>query len=262
MFLVLPGVLSPAAAAIGSGPAIAIIVDDLGYRFREGYRAVSLPGKVACAVIPGSPHGHDMAVAAHTRGKEILLHLPMQSTDRNRPVGADGITLDTTRADLRSLLDRSLQDVPHAVGVNNHMGSLITRHPGHMTWLMEELRGRQLFFVDSVTTGSSVAYRMAIEQGVAATTRDVFIDHEGASEEEIRQQLWFAVGLARTAGQVLVIGHPYPATMSVLERELARLPDRGVRLVTVEELIALRGQQSIAQSAARRTPDGSNADEN
>ena len=236
-----------------SQPAVAIIIDDLGYRLKDGYKAVNLPGRVACAVIPNSPHAKAMAEAAHGKGKEVLLHLPMQSTDPERRVGDEGITMETTRAGVGRVLSRALTTVPFAAGVNNHMGSLITRHPGHMTWLMQELNAQDLFFVDSVTTGSSVALSMALEQGVAATARDVFIDRENASEREIGAQLSRAFDLAQRQGHALVIGHPFPETMAVLEREWRRLDKRGIRLVSVRELIEIRHRhQHLAQHEASR----------
>ena len=234
--------------AHASPPVVAIIIDDLGYRFDDGYKAVNLPGRVACAVIPNSPHARAMAEAAHGKGKEVLLHLPMQSTDPERPVGDEGITMETTRDGVGRVLSQALITVPFAAGVNNHMGSLITRHPGHMTWLMEELNAQDLFFVDSMTTGGSVALSMALEQGVAATARDVFIDRENATEQEIGAQLRRAFDLAQRQGHALVIGHPFPETMAVLDRELRRLDKRGIRLVSVRELIEIRHRyQRLAQ---------------
>lgn len=249
--------VTPVAPLHASQPVMAIIIDDLGYRFDEGYKAVSLPGRVACAVIPNSPHGMAMAQAAHGNGKEVLLHLPMQSTDPERPVGDEGITIETTRDGVGRVLSQGLSRVPFAAGVNNHMGSLITRHPGHMTWLMQELRAQNLYFVDSMTTGNSVAFSMAIEQGVAAATRDVFIDRENASEQEIGAQLKHAMDLAQRQGHALVIGHPYPETMAVLERELHRFDKRGIRLVSVRELIEIRyREQRLARSeTSKREPN-------
>ena len=230
-------------------PAIAIIIDDLGYRYAEGQRAATLPGRVACAVIPNTPHGTPMAEMAHARGKEVLLHLPMQSLDPERPVGNEGIALNTTRVGVTEALRNGIRSIPHVAGVNNHMGSLITRHPGHMTWLMKDLQQNNLFFVDSVTTASSVALSMAREQGVRATQRDIFIDSEEATESQIIQRLETLYALARRQGQALGIAHPYPATMTVLERELPRLAQHGLRLVTVQELIGLR------ENAAKENAD-------
>lgn len=226
-------------------PVVAIIIDDLGYRYADGLRAVALPAPVACAVIPDTPHGATMARAAHAQGKEILLHLPMQPMDPERPVGEYGIDLDTTRRGVTEALAEGMRSVPYVTGVNNHMGSLITRHPGHMTWLMLDLHERGLFFVDSVTSESSVALGMALEQGVAATRRDVFLDEEDSTEAEVAERLEAFFEIARRRGQALAIGHPFPATMAVLERELPRLQERGLRLVPVRELISLQESRHL-----------------
>lgn len=254
--LVLPGVTAIIAfnSAYATAPSIAIIIDDLGYRYVEGKRAVALPGAVTCAVIPNTPHGTQMAEAAHAAGKEIMLHLPMQPLDPQRPVGAEGIALETTRSGVTEALASGIRSVPHVIGVNNHMGSLITRHPGHMTWLMEDLLERNLFFIDSVTTDSSVALRMAREQGVTSTRRDIFLDFETATETEVIQRLEDLITVARREGQALAIGHPYPATMAVLERELPRLAKRGIRLITVSEFIALK-EKSDSKGAVAASID-------
>ncbi|MBT8422167.1 MAG: divergent polysaccharide deacetylase family protein [Gammaproteobacteria bacterium] len=241
-------------SAHAAAPSIAIIIDDLGYRYDEGQRAVALPGDVTCAVIPNTPHGADMAEAAHAAGKEIMLHLPMQPLDKQRPVGDEGIALETTRRGVTEALSSGMLAVPHVVGVNNHMGSLITRHPGHMTWLMQDLLERNLFFIDSVTTRSSVALRMAREQGVTATRRDLFLDFEEATEAEIHSRLQELYAVAYRQGHALGIGHPYPATMAVLERELPRLAERGIRLVTVSQLIEQK-QKSAAKGAVSAAAD-------
>jgi polysaccharide deacetylase 2 family uncharacterized protein YibQ len=41
---------------------------------------------------------------------------------------------------------------------------------------------------------------------------------------------------ARAEGFAVALGHPYPATLAVLERELPKLAQRGVQLVNVSEL--------------------------
>ncbi len=60
-------------------PRIAIIIDDLGYGLAAGQRALDLPGPVGYAVLPVTPRGKALAEMAHAGGKEVLLHLPLQS---------------------------------------------------------------------------------------------------------------------------------------------------------------------------------------
>lgn len=217
-------------------PKLAIIIDDLGYRLDQGKRVVALPGPVVCAVLPDTPRGVQLAELAHQRGKEVLLHLPLQSMDQmDTPEGAIG--LDTSRNEFDRLLRKAVSDTPNLMGINNHKGSLLTRHPGHMRWLMEYMRERDdLLFVDSYTTHHSVALHVAKEMGVPALRRDVFLDPD-KEPSTVQREFERALKLARENGSAIAIGHPYPETLALLERELPRLADHGVELVALSTLL-------------------------
>jgi polysaccharide deacetylase 2 family uncharacterized protein YibQ len=218
-------------------PMIAIIIDDLGNQRLPGERTVALRGPVACAIMPHTSYSIYLANQAHAAGKEVLLHLPMQPIEMQRIAGPGEISLDTRRPQLHQILQADLASVPHAVGVNNHMGSLITRHPGHMRWLMEELQQRgNLFFVDSYTTPSSVAFEIAVEKGVPAARRHVFLDGE-ATEAHVASQFKRLKQEARKQGFAIAIGHPYPVTLAYLERALEDIEQEGFRLVPVAQII-------------------------
>jgi polysaccharide deacetylase 2 family uncharacterized protein YibQ len=106
-----------------------------------------------------------------------------------------------------------------------------------MLWLMQEIRARKdLFVVDSYTTAHSVALQMASEAGVSAVRRDVFLDPDSSPETVVRQ-FERMKRLARKRGAVVAIGHPYPSTLALLERELPRLGEQGIELVTISELL-------------------------
>jgi polysaccharide deacetylase 2 family uncharacterized protein YibQ len=218
-------------------PRIAIIIDDLGYQVAAGHRAVALPGPVACAILPGTPGAAQVAKAARERGKEVLLHLPLQSVDHAGASEPASITLDTTREAFTDTFAAAMESVPFAVGVNSHRGSLVTRHPGHMNWLMEEiLRAGGLYFVDSYTTHRSVALQIASERGVPAIKRDVFLDSDPAPDKVAREFERLKT-LARERGLAVAIGHPYPATLDFLERAIPALVEEGIELVPLRELI-------------------------
>lgn len=231
-----------APAAASQPPQVSIIIDDLGYRLDAGHRAIALPGPVACAILPGAPRSRDLARHAHERGKEVLLHLPMQAMDDlgNLVSASPGsLSINMNRQALTRVFTEAMQSVPHAVGVNNHRGSLVTRHPGHMHWLMQTIREQEFeFFVDSYTTHKSVALKLAAENGVAALKRDVFLDAD-PDPAEIRRQFERLKTLARQNGAAVAIGHPYPATLQALEQLLPSLGDEGIRLVSVRELLSL-----------------------
>jgi polysaccharide deacetylase 2 family uncharacterized protein YibQ len=218
-------------------PRIAIIIDDLGYQLAAGRRAVALPGPVAFAVLPETPHGRILAVLANDAGKEVLLHLPLEAANHEGPAEPGGITLDMTRGTFRTAFAQAMATVPFAVGVSSHRGSLLTRHPGHMAWLMDEIRTREdLFFIDSYTTHESVALQVAREEGVSATRRDVFLDHE-QTVEAVTREFERLKKKARKQGHAVAIGHPFPETLEVLEQQLPLLEAQGFELVTISELI-------------------------
>jgi polysaccharide deacetylase 2 family uncharacterized protein YibQ len=226
------------ASATGAAgqPRVAIIIDDLGYQLEAGRRAIELPGPVAFAVLPGTPRATLLAQWAHERGKEVLLHLPLQANADDKGDEPSVIGLDMSRETLASTFEAALSAVPHVIGVNGHRGSLLTRHPGHMLWLMEEIRDRNgLFFVDSYTTVHSVALQMATEVGVSAVRRDVFLDPDPSPETVVRQ-FERMKRLARKRGVVVAIGHPYRATLEFLERALPTLQEQGIELVTISEV--------------------------
>ena len=238
------GRLVVAAALLLAGPAgaessarIAIIIDDLGYQLDAGHRAIELPGPVAYAVLPQTPRGRQLAQAAHDNGKEVLLHLPLQAAGSDSPAEPGSITLDMSRETFNEVFAAALESVPFAIGVNSHRGSLLTRHPGHMRWLMEEILGHDaLFFVDSFTTAESVALQVAGEMHVAAIKRDVFLDHEPAASS-IAHEFERLKLLAREHGVAVAIGHPHPATLELLERELPKLAEQGFELVAISDLM-------------------------
>lgn len=231
-------VLALTMCPAGATPRIAIIIDDVGNRLVEGRRAVALPGPVALAFLPHTPNAQTLAESAHAAGKEVLLHLPLQALEDRDP-GPGALLLDTTEAEFRRIVRENLAAVPHVQGVNTHMGSLLTRHPGHMAWLMGELRAvGGLFFVDSYTAVESVALQIARESGVPAVRRHVFLDAE-ISHEGVRFQFSRLVSLAREQGFAVGIGHPFPETMDVLEELLARLDEHNVVLVPVSELVGV-----------------------
>ncbi|WP_232020217.1 divergent polysaccharide deacetylase family protein [Sulfuriflexus mobilis] len=235
------GLLLCSGLAFAQRPAIAIIIDDLGNNTKDE-RAVDLPGAIACAFLPYAPYTKALAGKAHSLNKEVMLHAPMESL-HGHAMGPGSLTLHMTEKQFISTLQEDLAAVPHVQGINNHMGSLLTRHPGHMLWLMQEMnRHGDLFFVDSRTTLGSVAQSVAAENSIPNLDRDIFLDAEPGAEF-VEKQFARLLKIAQTQGMALAIGHPYPETMKVLEQRLQQLDTHGIDLVSVAELIQRKKQE-------------------
>ena len=238
------------ATAKADPPRIAIIIDDLGYQLGAGMRAIDLPGPVAYAVLPATPRAAALAEQAHQRGKEVLLHLPLQSESHSGPAEPGAIMLNMGREQLASAFSSSLASVPYASGVNSHRGSLLTRQPDHMSWLMQEIHDHgDLFFVDSFTTHRSIALDLARESGIPAVKRDVFLDTRRDSAA-IAEKFTELKQLAVVRGLALGIGHPYPETLTFLEQALPVLAAEGIELIGISRLVALESKRGIMSPAA------------
>jgi polysaccharide deacetylase 2 family uncharacterized protein YibQ len=155
-----------------------------------------------------------------------------------------------TRASFGQTVSNNLASVPHVSGINTHRGSLLTRHPGHMGWLMEEITDHGgLYFVDSYTTANSIALEIAEEHGVPAVRRDVFLDPD-PSPGTVAREFARLKKVADEQGFAIGIGHPYPATLEYLEQALPRLESEGYTLVSIGELAARPGAASRRPAVA------------
>jgi uncharacterized protein len=229
------------APAMPSTPArLVIIIDDLGNSFKRGQAALSLPGKLNYAVMPFTPHGKKLASVAVNNGKEVMLHAPMSTQDQ-LPLGHGGLTPDLSREEFRTALNAALEQFPQIVGINNHMGSDLTQRRPQMAWVMQELRNRDLYFVDSRTSQRSVAARVAQEYSVPNLSRNVFLDNV-RKREAVHRQFREAVTRAKSNGLAVAIGHPYQVTIDYLRDALPELEAQGIELALVSEALVPKAQ--------------------
>lgn len=218
-------------------PRIAIIIDDIGYSIALGQRTIALQGNLTLAVLPQTPGATLLAKAGHASGKEIMLHAPM-SNHSDVPLGPGGLTPDMSKAEFMQVLSKSIDSIPHIRGVNNHMGSELTTRRKQMQWVMEELKHRDLYFIDSLTDSNSVALKTARKNGIISQRRDIFLDHF-QNEADIEHAFQRLLERAKDNGFAIGIGHPHPETLNVLERLLPQLEQHNVELVHVSELLQI-----------------------
>jgi len=240
LVLWLAGAPALAATPAAPGPAvttprIAIIIDDIGYSEGRGEQVMTLPAAITCSVIPRAPHAHQLGFDAYQHGKEVIIHLPMPALD-GRKLDPGDIDASMDAAQIGAILDRAMAILPEARGINNHMGSALTAQRLPMQRLMQELRQRHLFFIDSRTSSATVAEQVARQMGVRTSRRDVFLDDK-RTQADIDRQFETLLRLARRHGQAIAIGHPYPETIDYLRQKLPTLKAAGIEVVPVSALL-------------------------
>lgn len=226
------------------GPLITIIMDDLGRSTLTADELVSMPEPVTFAVLPGEPHAIEVAEIAHAAGHEVMLHVPMepQGYPAVNP-GEDALFVAQSDAEIRTRFELLLAGVPYVTGTNNHMGSRFTEDARALSPVMESLREKGLFFIDSRTTGQSRVTEVAHRFGVPTMNRDVFLDNV-AEVNAIVREIKRLEDRARSQGAAIGICHPYPETLEALRRELPDMRSRGIAVVPVS--VQLQRQASIS----------------
>jgi polysaccharide deacetylase 2 family uncharacterized protein YibQ len=223
----------------GELPRFALVIDDLGYAAPELVTrlcAQTIPFSVA--VLPFQEFSKQSAEIAYGRGKEVMLHLPMEPIGYPGPSkdpGPGAVMYDLPESEMRLAVRKALEAVPHRKGVNNHMGSRITPDRKRMTWILEEIRASRCFFLDSRTEKDSLAFDIAEELKIPSVQRKVFLDDD-KSFDEMAKQWERAIGIARKEGQVVIIGHVYPETIEALERLVPKTKSE-VKFVTAGDLV-------------------------
>lgn len=215
---------------------IVIVIDDIGMNRKWSKAAINLDGKVTLALLPYAMHVRDDADNAIEKGHEIIIHTPMEAMTPDLDYGGMGLMSDMSIKELSQMFDKITQSFDGYVGINNHMGSKLTQDETAMRQLMSILKTRQLYFLDSKTIASSVAAQVAQEMGVPYAVRDVFLDHEDATEYVVHA-LSEVERIATEYGQAIAIGHPKQNTVEALQKWLPTLKEKGFELVPLSELV-------------------------
>lgn len=219
---------------VSAKPRIAIIIDDIGYQ-KSDLNVVALPYALTVAVLPHTPYGQKAAELAFNQQKDVILHMPMEATSQNA-LGPGALTQHMSRQQIHHTLELALADIPYAIGMNNHMGSLFTALEQQMSWTMEYLGQRQLFFIDSLTTPQSTAKHFAAQHNVTLLARHIFLDNE-QTQQAIEKQFQQLLNIARRHQTAIAIGHPYPETYRFLQQRLPELAAEGIELVAISALL-------------------------
>ncbi len=219
---------------------LAILIDDFGYCGEGTEEMLALPIPFTAAVMPFSKCSEADAAAVRQAGKEIFIHMPMESlTGKKEWVGEKGVFRSMTEQEIQDRVKEAFAILPDAAGMNNHMGSAIMEDERSLSAVMEVLREKNVLFVDSVTTAKSLGRKIAGEKGVPFQARDVFLDSTD-SVEVVKANLRKAAEVALEKGYALAIGHVGPEggkiTAEAICELIPELKAAGITFVTVSDL--------------------------
>jgi len=208
---------------------IVIIIDDFGYRddnVSEGF--LSLDADLTFAIIPGHQNSKVFAAKADQNGYEVIVHMPMESTNETRGEKNYMLTTSMTSNEIERRVEEVFSEFPEAVGMNNHQGSKATSDKRIMNIVGNVLKRYGKYFIDSRTTAATVAETTMRSRGVHTIRRHVFLDNEN-KHNKIREQLYKLVDKAESKGLAVGIGHARKNTLEVLQQEIPKLKEHGFK---------------------------------
>jgi uncharacterized protein len=217
-------------------PKVAIIIDDLGYQKEIAERIMNLNYPVAISILPFLPYSQFVAQMAKEKEMTVLLHMPMEAHNSNVNPGEGAIFSTMNEEEIRNKMRSVFQNLPNVNGMNNHMGSKVTENREIMKIVLSEIKAKDMFFIDSMTSPDSVGYELSRDMGIKTAYRTVFLDNE-QDIDYIRSQVQLLKEFALKNGNAIAIGHPYCNTIDVLIEAGLLLQAGGIEIVDLEELL-------------------------
>ena len=215
---------------------IAIIIDDMGVNRVLSKAVAQLDAPLTLAYLPYAENLKSLTEPAKQSGHELIIHMPMEPMDGKIDTGPIVVKDGMKRNDVKAMMEKAFASFDGYTGINNHMGSRATQDPELMSWVMDELRKKDLFYVDSKTISTSVAADAAKAYGLDYAERDVFLDHE-ESDAFVMSALEKTEKVALQRGYAIAIGHPKDVTIKGLKEWIPTLKARGFEIVPVSELL-------------------------
>jgi len=218
-------------------PKMALVIDDLGGERLIARELLQWDIPITFSILPFTPYAKNIAEEAHQKGKEVILHIPMEphGYPKVKP-GEGGLLEEMNEESFRRQLIKDIEAVPYIKGASNHMGSRLMEDHEKVKIVLSELKRRKLYFLDSRTTPQSIGIHEAQSMGMKTVERSLFIDHS-LDEEDIKEKIEKLIRLSLSNGKAIGIGHPHASTVKSIKEMIPKIKEKGIELVPLSAII-------------------------
>ena len=217
-------------------PLISIIIDDIGYSISRARDFLNLNIPITFSVLPRLTNSYNLAVEIDGKGHEIMLHQPMEPYNSHLDPGPGALYVGYESDKIAGIVEKNISNIPFATGVNNHMGSRFTSCGKEISETLRVISNKDLFFIDSLTSGHSVAYKTARKLQMHAACRNIFLDNR-LEDKYIQRQLHKLQIHSKIHGHAIGIGHPFPETARAIRRFISNYKHSSVSFVHISDLL-------------------------
>lgn len=235
-------------------PKVAIVIGGLGFGKALTEAAMEkLPVDVSLAFAPQGPEVASDVAAARAKGHEVLLEIPMESSER--PTTSTGLHTLTINADKKNAqrMQWLLSRATGYAGLINTFGDSFLATKDEAIFVMAETAKRGLFFVEAGSTTESLAPTAAGKMGAPFARADGIIDRT-PSREAIEAQLAALEATARKRGVAIGVAGALPNTVDRVAAWIAGLEQKGIALVPVSALAGTAPAEPVPVAAVIPKP--------
>ena len=225
----------------GETAKVVLIIDDMGISRKRTADISSLKYPLTVAFLSYGSNLETQMQNSRSSGQEIMLHTPMEASGKVEEA-PDVLTTKMSLGEIRRNFEVMLDKFPEIRGINNHMGSKLTEDIERMKVIMEVLKERNMYFLDSKTSAKSRAEEAASMVGIAYAHRHVFLDNNN-DKNYILGQLKQVERLAKKNGYAIAIGHPKSQTYEALKEWLPNMEAKGLELIHLSKAIKVLNPQ-------------------
>jgi hypothetical protein len=236
------------APKVSGHPTLIIVIDDVGYNNGELKPFLRLPFPITFAVLPQLPHSADSALAIREAGKELILHQPMEALGGNDP-GPHAVYLSMDEATIEKTVAENIDSLPYPpAGMNNHMGSAVTRDKKAMAPILKLVKERGMYYLDSLTAPGTVTAELCRETETPYMERNVFLDNN-TDRESILAAIDEGKRIARKNSAAVMIGHVWSANLAATLMDIyPELVEEGYSLSTISEYMRMQAEENTGHA--------------
>ena len=216
---------------------ICLVIDDFGFAQNKDVQDFfQLNKNITVSIIPGTPYAKTIGQYADSMGIETIIHMPMESHEKDGTEYPIYLNEKLNSSIVEERIRLAFNEVPTALGMNNHQGSKSTENLQLMKDLARALKKIDKFFLDSFTNPESRGYITMRRYGVPTQLRQVFLDHV-EDPAQIKFNLDSLATLSHHMDIAIGIGHVKPVTLAILKEEIPRLEEEGYRFIRLSQAV-------------------------
>jgi polysaccharide deacetylase 2 family uncharacterized protein YibQ len=218
---------------------LALVLFGFGEDAAKADSFFAAPFPFAVAVAAGDKGSAASFRAAHKRGRELVLHLPLEPLNFPQVNPGPGTLLVTMKpTKVAGEVRRYLDQAAPVAAVANDLGSLATQDMTLMRAVYRELKKGDVPFLHVSPVAGAVCKPLAADMGIAYAEPDIVVDHEARTDTRALDRAWTAaLKHARARGRVVVWMRATPLSIRWLPGALASKRIEGVSIVPLSALL-------------------------